>query len=196
MLISNIRSTSLLFVLSLSSALWSQTAPPETKNVAIQPSLPPATKIEAFQPAVGSVVTFGYDNIGGGKGISIDARQFQDSNGTSVRGIQVEVTEGEYRKESSYIDMDEIPELLKAFDAMLQVKSNPTLFKNFEVRYTTKGDLRLTAFNDSRGEVLYAVRAGRITTAQSVGLNIKMMENLRALFVTAQQKLTSLDSKM
>jgi len=45
------------------------------------------------------------------------------------------------------VDADEVGELLKGFDALLEVKANPTQFKNFEVRYTTRGELQLTAFS-------------------------------------------------
>lgn len=150
---------------------------------------PPATKIEGFKPAAGSVVTLGYDELGGVRGISVDARELRDQRGTQVRGLLVEITESQYRTERSFVDADEIPELLKGFDALLEVKANPTEFKNFEVRYTTRGELQLTAFNDSTGKILFAVQTGRITKAQRVGLSAEEMGQLRALFAAASQKL-------
>jgi hypothetical protein len=116
----------------------------------------------------------------------------RDAKGSGVRGLLVEVTESQYREERSFVDADEIPELLKGFDALLEVKTNPTAFKNFEVRYTTKGDLQLTAFNSSDGSVMYAVQTGKITKAQRVGLGAPDMQKLRALFDAAGQKLATL----
>jgi len=109
-----------------------------------------------------------------------------------VRGLVVEVTESQYRKERSFVDADEIPELLKGFDALLEVKANPTSFKNFEVRYTTKGELQLTAFNSSNGPVMYAVQTGRTLKAQRLGLGASDMQKLRGLFEAAAQKLATL----
>jgi len=148
--------------------------------------------MEAFQPAAGSVVTFGYDDLGSVRGVSIDVRELKDSRGADVRGLLVKVTENEYHKESAFVDADEIPELLKGFDALLAVNANPTQFKSFEVRYTTRGGLQLTAFNGFRDGIAYAVQAGRITKAQALPLSADDMRKVRALFESAQQKLASL----
>jgi len=172
----------------LPSAIAQRQPPAQAPAIA---SLPPATKMEAFQPAVGSVVTFGYDDLGLIPGVAVDAREISDSKGTTVRGLLVDVTESEYRKERSFVDADEIPELLKGVDSLLAVTTNPTSFKNFEVRYTTKGGLQLTAFNTSGGKILYAVQAGRYTTAQRVGLDAAEIRKLRDSFVAAQEKLSS-----
>jgi hypothetical protein len=155
----------------------------------------PATKMESFKPAAGSVLVFGYDELGTIGGISVDAREMHDARSIAVRGLMVEVTESQYRKERSFVDADEIPELLKGFDALLEVKANPTAFKSFEVRYTTKGELQLTAFSSSNGSILYAVQVGRITKAQRVGLGAGDMQKLRGLFDAAGQKLAGLPTK-
>ena len=61
----------------------------------------------------------------------------------------------EYREGRAFIDADEIPKLVKGIDALLDVSSNPTSFGNFEVRYSTKGDLQITGFNScDRGNAL------------------------------------------
>ena len=153
---------------------------------------PPATKMEGFKPAAGSILTFGYDELGDVRDISVDVRELRDAKGHDVRGLLVEVTESQYRKERSFVDADEIPELLKGFDALLEVKSNPTPFKNFEVRYTTRGELQLTAFNSANGSIMFAVRAGRTIKAERVGLSLAEMEKLRGLFKEASQKLAAL----
>jgi hypothetical protein len=154
------------------------------------PPPPPATKIEAFKPAAGSVVTLAYDELGVVRGVSVDVREFREAAKTPVRGLVVDVTESQYRDERSFVDADEIPELLRGIDALLEVKTNPTQFENFEVRYTTKGELRLTAFN-SGSDIKYAVDAGR-TLKATRHIEAEDMRKLRTIFAAAQTKLASL----
>lgn len=153
----------------------------------------PATKLESFKPSAGSLVTFGYDELGQGL-VSVDARELRDSKGLVVRGLVVEVYESQYRSERSFVDADEIPELLKGIDALLVVKTNPTQFKNFEVRYTTRGELELVAFNNSSGKIAYAVRAGRLVKANRTGLDTDALLKLRGQFEAGSQKLASLST--
>jgi hypothetical protein len=188
------RAITAVFVGTLSAlALWAQGGAAVRQANDAPPTPPPATKMEAFKPTAGSVLTFGYDELGGAGGVTVDVREMRDTKGGSVRGLVVEVFESQYRKERSFVDADEIPELLKGFDALLEVKSNPTQFKSFEVRYTTRGELQLTAFNNARGNIQYAVQAGRTLRAQSLGLNVESMQKLRTLFEAALQKLSTLD---
>jgi len=147
--------------------------------------------MEAFKPTAGSVVTFGYDQLGRIGGVSVDVREMRDAKGANVCGLVVEVTESQYRVERSFVDADEIPELLKGFTALLEVSTNPTQFKNFEVRYRTRGDLELTAFNTNTGALRYSVKAGRLVGA-SAFLGAADMQNLRGLFDSASQKLAGL----
>jgi len=101
--------------------------------------------------------------------------------------VIVQVTQSEYREERSFVDTDELPELLKGIDALLSVKTNPTTYQNFEVRYTTKGELQVTAFG-SAGRINYAVQAGRITKAQAF-VDEDGLRKLRTMFETASQQL-------
>ena len=149
----------------------------------------PATKLEAFRPAAGTVVTFGYNDLGTVNGVAVDVRELRDTKGNDVRGVVAQVTQSEYRQEQAFVDADELPELLKGIDALLEVKANPTGYRNFEVRYTTKGELRITAFN-SGGKIKFAVEAGRITKAQSF-MDEGDLRRLRAYFQAANDQLAS-----
>jgi hypothetical protein len=131
-------------VLAVLFAGSTRSAASQAAGAAGQQAPPPATKLEAFRPDAGTVVTLGYDDLGRVGGISVDVWEFRDARGAKVRGLVVEVTESEYRQERAFIDADEITELIKGVDALLQVGTNPTSFKNFEVRYTTRGELQLT----------------------------------------------------
>jgi hypothetical protein len=179
----------LLLLISIAECYGQAVSANQQNSPASTPTSPPATKMEAFEPAVGSVVTMAYDNFATGIiGISVDAREMRDSKGSNVRGLVVEVRESEYRTERSFVDTDEIPELLKGIDALLAIQSNPTAFKNFEVRYKTKGGLQLTAYNAS-GSIAFAVQAGKTITAQKVGVTQANIMKLRDSFALAAVKL-------
>ena len=157
----------------------------------VPPLLPPATKLEAFQPAIGSVLTVAFDVLGHVEGISVDVREMRDSRGAIARGLVVRVAESERHEEMSFVDEDELPDLLKGIDALLDVRGNPTSFKNFEVQYATRGELVLTVFNTPGGTVLYAVQAGRPVIARRAGLSTSEMLKLRGMFETGAQKLNA-----
>ncbi len=156
---------------------------------------PPATKLEGFSPGSGSLLVKGYDTIGKATyGVSVDAQERTNAKGARVSGLLVEIKElGTSRLERegrSFVDADEIPELLKGLDALLAIKANPTQFKMFEVQYTTRGELELTAFNNDKGEISYAVKAGRPLGATRY-LKSDEMIKLKGLFDSALQKLNA-----
>ena len=77
-------------------------------------------------------------------------------------------------------------------DTMLQVTANPTQFKTFEMRYSTKGNLELTATTDARNGIVYAVKAGRLATAWKSGLTPAEMQQVRTMLENAREMLMSL----
>jgi hypothetical protein len=178
-----IASVSYALLCALPSVAQVPAAPTAPRN---QQAPPPATKLEAFMPAAGTVLVMGYTVTGVVEGISVQARQLRAVNGGVVQGLVVQVTQSEYRQERAFVDADEISELLTGIDALQAVTSNPTSFSSFEVRYRTRGSLEITAFNTARGDIQYAVQAGRVTTAQSF-LSKGELSSLRGMFVIAQR---------
>lgn len=173
-------------------ALAAQVAPPPAPSV---PALPPATKLEGFKPTAGSIVTFGYDNLPlPTYGISLDVRELRSATGSVVRGVVVEITQSQYREERSFVDADEIPELLRGITAILEVQSNPTAFKNFEVRYRTRGELELAVFN-SGNSLSYALSVGRTLRASKPSMSAKDVQAFQAMLQAAQVKLAALPAK-
>jgi len=163
-------------------------------------TLPPATKLEAFQPVAGQVTTLGYDQLGlitpgmtVPATLSVDVRQLQGASSGVVRGVVIEIKTSVHTARS-FVDEDELPELIKGIDALLSVKSNPTNFTNFEVKYRTKGDLVLAAFNASGDRIRFAVTAGRILT-ETRSIDESEMHKFRDWMDTAQKKLTSTQVK-
>lgn len=130
------------------------------------------------------------------KDISVEVREFRHGVATTDRvcGLLIWVREKENHRESSFVDADEIPELLKGLDALLEIKTNPTHLNYFEVAYTTRGEFKLTAFQnyDKDHTMSYAVQAGRGVPTQVVGLSVTDMQAFRDLLNAALQKLQSL----
>lgn len=154
-----------------------------------QAPLAPATKLEGFTPSAGTVVTIGFTTFGRVGAVSVDAREVKDPSGRAIRGVVVEVAESQYRVERAFIDADEIDELLRGIDALLEVRANPTSFTQFEVRYQTKGSLMLVAFNESgSSQIDYTVQAGRVTHASSF-LSDNEFKRFRALLASADAKI-------
>jgi hypothetical protein len=158
----------------------------------VGPPLPPATQIEGFRAPLGSVVTVGYEVLGEVAGISVDARELRASTGERVRGVVIEVTVEKVSPEQSYVDVDELPDLLKGMDRLLAVTENPTQFRNFEMHYATKGELELTAWSSHNRGVLFTVEVGRIVKARRERLTAGELQQLRTLVEAAAQKLATL----
>ena len=99
------------------------------------------------------MIVLGFEAAGSVAGISVETRQIGDSRGMSAQGLAVDVSDAQGHKGRSYIDADEIPELMKGFTAILQVAANPTQLKNFEVRYKTRGEFEVSALSNAGGGV-------------------------------------------
>jgi hypothetical protein len=165
---------------------------PPPSPLMLQAPLPPATNMEAFQYPIGTLFTVGYDDLGEVAGISIEVREMRDALGGRVRGVVVEVANGQSSREQSLVDADEIPDLLKGFEAMLEIRANPTQFRNFETRFATRGELILSANSTRNRGVLYAVEVGRLVKARRGGLTAGEMHQLHVLLEAASQKLATL----
>lgn len=153
------------------------------------PPPPPATKLEGLSRRRCSRHD-GFNQLGNIRSVSIDAREIRDSRGGGVRGLVVEVTEDQYREQRSFVDADEIPELLRGMGALLGVKTNPTTFNSFEVGYSTRGAVRVTAFNASSGKIQYQIQAGRVIRAGRF-IDDDELRQFRGFIEAAQEKLNS-----
>jgi hypothetical protein len=182
----------ILWCLMFAGPVAGQSAAPPPQPLILQAPLPPATMMEGFQYPVGTLFTVGYDDLGDVAGISVEVREMRDARGGRVRGVVVEVTTGQSAREQSLVDADEIPDLLRGFDTMLEIRANPTQFRNFETRFATRGELILSANSTRTRGVLYAVEVGRLVKARRGGLTGGEMHQLRVLLEAASQKLATL----
>jgi hypothetical protein len=160
--------------------------------VVIGPPPPPATMLEAFRPEPGMILTIGYDHLGEVAGVFVEVREIRDSAGSRARGVVVAIANPPSAREESFIDADELPGLLKAFDTLLAVTGNPTEFTGFEMHYATKGEFDVMASSSRMRGVIYAVEVGRLTKARRALLGAGDIHQLRTLFEAAAQKLSTL----
>lgn len=157
---------------------------------------PPATKLEAFQARTGVVLIRGYTTVGvvSGRGgiVTVDARELRDASNPNSRAtgisISVEETGRLQRENTSYVDADEIDSLLKGIEYIMKIGKDVTKLQNFEVDYRTKGDLRITVYNDAKGQISAAVSSGRIGRTQAF-IELRDLEEFRKLILAAKAKL-------
>jgi len=169
-----------------------QGQPPPQEPIIIGPPPPPATALEAFSVPPGAVLMTAYEDLGEVDGVFVEAREARDGRGSRVRGIVVTIEGRQPRPEQAFIDPDEFLDLLKGFDALLAITTNPTSqFRNFDMRYGTRGELVLTASSTRTHGVVYGVEVGRVMRARRT-LNGGEFHQLRTLVEAAQQKLAAL----
>ena len=181
----------LVFVMCAASA---GAQPPAV--VSVPPVLPPATRLEGFAATPGSVLTIGYDRLGGIEGVFVEVRDMHDARGGAASGVVVAVTEEDGRaRQESYVDADELPGLINGIDALTSVSRNPTSFDNYEVHYSTRGELLVSALSTRTGNIVYAVQAGRLVKSLRAGITSGEMIKLRGLFDVALQKLRSVTTR-
>lgn len=180
-----------LVLLSVPALAFAQ-GPQAPRQQSGAPASPPPTRLESFKPSAGSLVTLAYDDLGDinfGR-VRVDVREMRDSKGGVVRGVLVRVSDSQFHQEEAYVDPDEIPELLRGIDAILRTRTNPTSFKSFELRYATRGQLEVSAYNTD-AYVQYAIHAGRDTKATALNLNTEDIAKFRAILVAASERLAT-----
>lgn len=165
-------------------------APNAPLPVVVQPAPVPATKLENFRPELGAIVTVGFEGLGGiGRSrLMVEVRDMRDSRGNTAGGVSITVVEGA-RLERTFIDVDELPGVLRSMDALLKISANPTAFKRFESRFTTRGNLSFVAYSNSAGAIEYALQVDEVPQATVMNVESVEMLRLRELLEQALQKL-------
>ena len=167
-------------------------APPPQEPIILGPPPPPATALEGFGVPPGAVLMTAYEDLGEVDGVFVEAREMRDDRSRRVRGIVVTIAGRQPNPEQSYVDPDEFVELLKGFDTLLAITTSPSgQFRNFDMRYSTRGELVLTASSTRQRGVVYGVEVGRVLRARRT-LNGGEFHQIRTLVEAAQQKLATL----
>lgn len=156
----------------------------------------PKTKLEAFEAQEGVVIVQGFSSIGQLRGplggtVAVVAKEFTNATtGKRESGIVIDIKEGGRleRSSRSFIDYDEIAALLKGIDYIAKVNKTVTKLENFQADYRTKGDLKISTFNTSGGDVMVAVASGRVGST-SVHINYTDLTVLRTLITSARERI-------
>jgi hypothetical protein len=77
--------------------------------------------------------------------------------------------------------------LLKGIDYIAKADRSVTKLENLQADYRTKGDVKVSTFNTSGGEVMVAVSSGRIGST-SVHLKFADLAALRSLISSARDR--------
>jgi hypothetical protein len=172
-----------------------QAPPPPQEPIIIGPPPPPATALEAFGVPPGQVLMTAYEELGEVSGVFVEAREVRDGRTRRIRGVVVTIAGRLPTPEQAYIDVDELVDLMKAFDTLLAITTSPSgQFRNFDMRYSTRGALVLTASSTRNRGVLYGVEVGRVLQARRT-LNGGEFHQLRTLVEAAQQKIATLQNE-
>lgn len=161
----------------------------------------PKTKLEAFQQQTGSVLIKGYTEIGNVVAIdpspastSVHAMEFASATTKNkLTGIVIEINTMSRRgmnvtgSERSFIDYDEIDDLLKGIDYISNAAKGVTKHDNFEVKYSTRGDFSATTFNSGNGEIKASIDVGRLSSH----LPMDKFSEFRSFIVKAKAKIES-----
>jgi hypothetical protein len=133
-----------------------------------------------------------YEDLGEVDGVFVEAREMRDDRARRVRGVVVTIAGRQQRPEQAFVDPDELADLMKGFDTLLGITTNPTgQFRNFDMRYSTRGELVLTASSTRNRGVVYGVEVGRVLRSRR-SLDGGEFHRLRTLVEAAQQKLATL----
>lgn len=153
------------------------------------------TKLEAFQAKTGIVIINGYTTVGVIKGmgsISIDARDIKDASNLKLKttGISFTIREAGRleRENTAFVDSDEIDSLITGIDYISKTTKGITSQAQFEIQYKTKGNFRITVFNNTNGELSAVVSAGNIGRT-SAYISIQQLSELKSFILEAKAKL-------
>jgi hypothetical protein len=157
------------------------------------------TKLEAFQAKSGVVIVRGFTTIGSVQitdniGVDVECREFKDA-GTGKRELGIAVAVRSYsgiqHESTSYVDYDEIDSLIAGIDYINKLDKTATRLKNFQADYRTRGDLTISTYSTSNGEIEASVSSGRIGAVQAY-VSLANTAQLRAFLVKAKETLDAI----
>ena len=193
------------FLIGLSCAMLLCCAPMSSAQVSDSPppSAPaPPTRLEGMLYARGVVIAKGYTDLGTLEAnqdgqVRITAVVLNDvQRNTGERGLAITVRQiGEPAVETvSYVDSDEIGQLLAALDTLAKEPQPPGGMEHVDVEYRTKGDLEVANIERERVRYLQVrgiqlLPTGQIVQARAF-LPINLLTEMQRQISAAMQLLT------
>jgi hypothetical protein len=156
------------------------------------------TRLERFSAKTGVVLIRGFSEtakLSGlyGSTVVLEARELVDAaTNDHAYGLTVSVKEatGLERRETSYIDYDEIESLLRGLDYIAKVNKSATRLANFQADYRTRGDFELSTFSTQPEGVMASVKSGVLGGATAF-FSIDKLASLRNAIVQTKVVLDS-----
>ncbi len=155
----------------------------------------PRTKLEAIESRYERVVIKGFMEISrlalrGGE-LRVDVVELKDvadsSRATGIVFVLREAAERP-REERSFVDYDEVGQLLRALETIGKVNETVTKLTGFEARYRTAGDLDINVFRQSRTGNAASISCG-ICDRVTVLLTLDDLERLRGIILEGKTRL-------
>lgn len=169
---------------------------PETKRG-------PSSKAERFVSERGVVFVRTFATVGVlrgqfGSSVEVTARTYTHAeNGARAYAIGFSVTEGGDRRmartERAVVDLDDIKDLMGALEHLRSFKRPSQAHGMFEASYHAPGGLKVTVFDDSKGELAIAITAGE-TIESTAHAQVEKLPELIELVALAEDKLKALQA--
>ena len=151
------------------------------------------TELEKFSAKTGIVKIMGYTD--GGKilagnysysnYISFQARILgTPQNPESTKGILITVADKDGYSGRSFVDEDEIDDLISGIEYISKATKDITSLENFEIDYSTLGDFEVTVYNLNDGSLGLSVQSGSRSVRpsfDSIALIIEKLKESKAL---------------
>lgn len=157
-------------------------------------AIAPKTKLEAFTGAAGVVSIKGYVEVGTMKGtspISVTAMTIRDAKtGQVTSGAVFEISEFKsygVDRAISYVDADEINDLLSGLTYISKADDAITPMKFYEAQYSTRGGLKLVVFNNAQDQRQFLVHVGGPIGGKDSYLRIQELPNFWDLIAKAKE---------
>lgn len=154
------------------------------------------TELETLAATTGKVVIKGASEIGkitpSGVGpVFLTAREYKvPTTGRREMGISIVVAPGSDQEARSYIDFDELPDLIKGIDVLLGSTTSMTQLDDLEAVYCTRGGFQVIAYQRRRNNWI-AIEVGNLKRTR-LWMSGEDLEQLKSLIIKAQDKLASL----
>lgn len=193
----SVRFAALAFLLSmvcLSSVVAQRSGPEFRRPLACEP-LEPRTRLEAIESRYERVITKGFSHFATitsrATEIRLDAIEMKDTN-DSTRAIglvfALRKLDDSPRENRSFVDYQEIDQLLKGMESVARVNETITKLAGFEARYRTLGDLEINVFRQTRTGTAATLTSG-ICDRVTALLTLDDLEKLRGHVIEAKARL-------
>ena len=194
-----------LLILPIEAGAQVDSVEDSATSVVVNPA-PPKTRLEAAAVAKGVLVVGGFTDIGTvngdeGDSVKVTAVEYTNSSTQEKRyGIVVAVHQPQgNRTAKSYIDDDELDDILNAVQAMQRLDRTVTQLSDFTARFHTRGDMEIgnAASDGSREMVVRSIQiehaSGEIIWA-TVHQPLARLGDLLQLMSNGKQALDKLKS--